>query len=418
MTSRCVRILVAASAAAAIVPSGTAAAAAKKSAPYPTIAKVAPAKLGIGDALTITGKHFRSGKFRNTVVLKRDGGRAVFVRVAKATSTKIVITVPAKLLPFLKAKAGNPTYTRFRVRVLASRFGRTFTSLAKSPLIGPTAIGQPGTAAEGDCDHDGVLNGADTDDDNDLLPDTLEQSVKTNPCALDSDSDGVSDGFEYYSAIDLNSAALPYPGKRPYPNALDNSDANLDFDQDVLTLREEYEAWLHTGAPFPLTYSDGSKYAATRQAVTPATAWQDLDGNGFISDDEQDVDGDGLTNYDEMHGRMTVDWWLKTYKNEKPYPGPAYVQPNFVDPDTDGDGLKDGLDDQDHDGYTNAFEIARPFDWETTYVSTAHAGSNPLARVQPFNPCKPTYSDYCHGHPPFDYYQNEDWASPVYANGP
>ena len=31
----------------------------------------------------------------------------------------------------------------------------------------------------------------------------------------------MSDGWEYYSAKDLNIKAVPFPGKRPYPNALD-----------------------------------------------------------------------------------------------------------------------------------------------------------------------------------------------------
>ena len=46
-------------------------------------------------------------------------------------------------------------------------------------------------------------------------------------CNADSDGDGVEDGYEYQSAVDLNddeyqqpNTFLPYPGKRPYPNAL------------------------------------------------------------------------------------------------------------------------------------------------------------------------------------------------------
>jgi hypothetical protein len=39
--------------------------------------------------------------------------------------------------------------------------------------------------------------------------------------------------------------------------------------------------------------------------------------------------------------------------------------------------------------------------------------------MQPFNPCKPTYSGYCHDHPPMGYYpSNEDWQSPAFVNGP
>ena len=72
-----------------------------------------------------------------------------------------------------------------------------------------------------------MLNSADTDDDNDLLPDTLEVQLKLNPCSGDSDGDGVEDGFEFQSALDLNNDdyqhlnyITPYPGKTPYPNPL------------------------------------------------------------------------------------------------------------------------------------------------------------------------------------------------------
>ena len=82
----------------------------------------------------------------------------------------------------------------------------------------------------------------------------------------------------------------------------------------------------------------------------------------------------------------------------------------MLDADSDGDGVLDGADDQDHDGLSNAFEVARPYDWADTYVSYAHPGTNPYARVQPFNPCKPVFSEVCHRHPPFDYYgETEDW---------
>jgi hypothetical protein len=105
----------------------------------------------------------------------------------------------------------------------------------------------------------------------------------------------------------------------------------------------------------------------------------------------------------------------------------------MTNPDTDGDGIKDGADDQDHDGLSNAFEVARPYDWGLTYVSVADDGSlahdgsnggtttpNPYARTQPFNPCKPVFSDACHRHPPFNYYGDEDWQglNPVDAGPP
>ena len=71
--------------------------------------------------MTITGNNFRKGKNKNTVVFKRDGGRALFVKAPVATTTKIGVTVPAKLLPFLLKKEGKRTFTRFRIRVLSKQ---------------------------------------------------------------------------------------------------------------------------------------------------------------------------------------------------------------------------------------------------------------------------------------------------------
>jgi hypothetical protein len=675
MSPRRLRSLLVAALCLLLLPAGASAAT------FPSVKKISPSRLGVGDTLTITGKNFRKGKNKNTVVFRRDGKRAIFVKAPSATSTRIRVVVPAKLLPFLAQQKGKPTYTRFRIRVLARRFGKRFTTAKASPLIGPRATGGAGAAAtRDDCDGDGAPNGSDGDDDNDLISDTTESSIKTDSCKRDSDGDGmsdgweynsaldrnskalpypgarpypnaldatdgardqdgdgltnadeyaawatyganrlplsysggnptsagrapvppaqayldrdgsgylsdnerdadgdrisnqdedvdklpvilnvvgffakeyltfdevkrvsqfvplfgtleyvskvdpldwlsadtdgdgvrddgddvdhddvgnldellaelgsqvklqrplnacvpnidsrsclegaqdpdhdgvlnrddgdddndrlpdalenqigtrpdkadtdgdgVSDGFEYESALDLNNRALPFPGKRPYPNALDGSDGNLDFDQDVLTLAEEYMAWRFSGSPATLSYSDGTKYTGGKIAV-PAGAI-DLDGNGYWSDDEKDVDADGLTNFDETHGAMRQSWWIATYGpgslfKESKYPGPDYLEPSFVDADSDGDGRLDGADDQDHDGLTNATEVRRPANWASTYISTGHAGTNKWARVQPFNPCKPVNSDACHSHPPFGYYQpTEDWESQYDQSG-
>lgn len=658
---------------------------------YPLVKKVSPLKLGVGDVMTITGKNFRKGKNKNTVVFKRDGGRAIFVKAPDATTTKIGVTVPAKLLPFLLRKNKKAISTRFRVRVLSKKFAKSFTTKKNSPLIGPTAIGG---GTKDDCDGDKVRNSKDKDDDNDLISDTMEATLGTDSCKRDSDGDGmsdgweynsaldrngtakpspiakpypnplygkdagvdndgdgltnaeeyaawatfganklplnysggnpasggrgavpggawymdrdhngflsdferdadgdgipnmdesrvagensetvfrltrpapdtfsdfgvftpeyldaaveathdaikcaginqvpfycvddaidvqkvdtldwlasdsdgdttrdggddvdhdgisnldeyvreigagakdrhygqldacypnvdsafcvigsadidhdgvpnrfdndddgdgltdglesqygldplqfdtdndkVSDGFEFWSALDLNGAAVPFPGKAPYPNALDGTDSDLDFDGDGLTLTMEYKAWNYTGRPQPLSYSDGH----------PRT------GGTATRDGNKDVDGDGLTNFQETTGPMLIKWWELAYDGtngpkETPYPDVTrrYAQPSFVDPDTDGDGILDGNDDQDHDGYPNWFEVSRPADWETTYTSATRwpfgTGVPPhterLARVNPYNPCKPIYSDACHNPAPLGYYEpSEDWAS-------
>ena len=502
-------------------------AAAAKVRRYPVITSVQPMQAAVGDTITIRGRYFKRGRNKNTVVFRRDGSRAVFVKAKLATAKQLQVTVPARLGPFLLVKDGAPVASRFRLRVLAERLGKRFTGDSQSPLISPARpAGAPApggtvtpgggtvpapvvSAPDADCDGDGMTNAADTDDDNDLLLDTTEQSLGLDPCHVDSDRDGVEDGYEYQSAWDLNddeyqdpNQIVPYPGKRPYPNPL-FKDADVDYDGDSLTLGEEYSLWKRYGTRSlgKLLYSDGEAYSLsarlagtgrrrpTQSAVNypqqiaflnwarggagydpvmlpVAAPWHDpanqqpfaildtnrdgsissartpidwtlaqpmgyvrseqyaydLDNDGWISDDERDEDADGLTNFDETHGRMTAEYWKGCYDREKPY-GVSYAGTSVVDPDTDGDGILDGADDQDHDDVPNMMELSRNaasghVDWDP-YKGTCHpndelltatpgGGAEPpktlhpddWGRVNPFNPCLPdTWSRTCQRHP-------------------
>ena len=352
----------------------------------PRITSVAPMKLGVGDVLTIRGANFRAGTGRNSVIFKRDGGRAIFVKAGAATRTRIKVRVPKSFAEFLPVKAGKLSAARFRLRVQAKGFSRGYTRLGVSPTIAPananpqgpgTAPGAPITPATPpaatvpppDCDADSIPDAIDGDDDNDLLTDALELAIATAPCKPDTDEDGVSDAFEYQSAIDLNSTggALPYPGLRPYPNPL-FADAQTDYDGDGLSAAQEHALWRYLGPALPLSYSSGLKRTA-----------------GPVDDDVRDADVDALENWDEFNGPMTPGWWAAKYKNEKPYTEP-YHGTSAVNPDSDGDGLLDGPDDTDHDGWANVDEVDRAPYW-----------------VQPFNPCLPDYtSPTCSNHPPIE----------------
>jgi hypothetical protein len=61
---------------------------------YPTITNIAPMQVAVGDTVVISGRNFISGANRTTVVFKRDGKQAVFVRAPRATKTKLTLTVP------------------------------------------------------------------------------------------------------------------------------------------------------------------------------------------------------------------------------------------------------------------------------------------------------------------------------------
>jgi hypothetical protein len=326
-----------------------------------------------------------------------------------------------------------------------------------------------------------------------MLPNTLEDQVTTtDPCLADTDGDGIGDGYEYKSAVDLNNDeyqepndSVPYPGKRPYPNPLDPSDTGIDFDGDTLTLSTEQSLWLISSAPAsrtlatPLSYSDGLQHsiyehragegdrrfpalaaagyskqgefttwatgagyrfdlrvpdpAAIFQGVyiardlfdsnldgteTPLEALHyDADGSGFLSDQERDEDADGLINFDEDRGRVRPDWWTSCYPAELPY-YITYSDTDIADPDTDGDGVRDGADDQDHDDVPNVMELSRIAASNPTH-DDREAGQNcrlaeliedmfededpphylhrdDYGRVNPFNPCLPmTHSRTC-----------------------
>ncbi len=382
----------------------------------PKITSVKPLKVEVGQKLTVTGRYFRSGKRKNILVFKRDGKPAVFVKVTASASTrKLVVTVPTKLLPFLK-EGEKVSVRRFRLRVLSRRFGERYTSTKLSPQVGvPGSLGgTPAPAVIADCDGDKVPNDVDDDDDNDKLSDVAEAGLKTDPCKFDTDGDGVSDAYEVESALDLNVRALPYPGKRPFPNALDGTDGSTDYDGDGLALVEEYMLWLHTtGGNFPLTYSDGDQDTNPAGANTPALGSPlDMSGDGLLSDDEKDADGDAMGNWDESHGRLSPGWWAAAFENEKPFhgaPGNQVMTPlNFVDPDVDGDSVLDGYDDQDHDGWPNVDERSRGK--LLAQAQPAYAGQTlpgQYIAVNPYNPCLPDpNSRTCSLHPPFQ----DPWA--------
>jgi hypothetical protein len=308
----------------------------------------------------------------------------------------------------------------------------------------------------------------------------------------------VGDGYEYKSAVDLNNddyqepnQSLPYPGKRPYPNPLDPSDAGTDFDGDTLRLAAEQSLWLISSAPAsrtidnPLSYSDGLQHSIyefrpgqgnRRFPALPAAGYSkqvdfvnwatgagyrtnlhvpdpddpreflvrdlfdfdlntatpeqalhyDLDNSGFLADHERDEDADGMINFDEDSGRTQANWWSSCYPFEAPY-YITYTDTDIDDPDTDGDGVRDGADDQDHDDFPNVMELSRidaagRDDTEggdlcvlSETIEEMFEDVDPphywfpdsYGRVNPFNPCLPVvHSRTCNRFPSFD----QKWA--------
>jgi hypothetical protein len=386
----------------------------------PKVKLVSPMRAKVGGTITVRGSGFSSRRKRNTVIFRAPNGRAAFAKPRRAGRRKLVVVVPASLANLLTKRGGKPAPTRFRLRILAGKFSK-YTPRRVSPLI------VPGSAGPADCDEDGTSNAVETDDDNDLISDAREASYKTDPCLRDTDGDGVEDGFEQESALDLNQRAVPYPGKRPFPNALDPGDSGHDYDGDGMSNNEEFQAWLkapaspppsllqgYYGGPpafagpygdfprfgnhtLPLNYSDGDQTTVAVNGSHPEYHWYlDIDRDGLLMDDERDVDGDGLGNVNEIRLLMYEQHYPQDeecgYKYEPALPI-VFLQPDYLDWDTDGDGVWDGNDDQDHDDVSNVDEIQPP------YTMCPEDGVYPLPtspQRSPYNPCLPYRSRTCH----------------------
>lgn len=379
-------------------------AASKKKPVYPTISSIAPRKLMIGEKLTIKGAHLSAGKVKSSVAFYRAGKPVVFVKADSATSTKVVVTVSTKVGNLLAQRDGLGVPTQLRLRVVAKKMSKSWTKNSRSPVVVPipgAVTAPPGSEAAAQqaaalayktCQEQAVAAPA-ADADSDGVANGTELQHKLDPCTADTDGDALIDGYEFWSAIDLNGAAVPYPGKRPWPNPLDPLDTNYDFDGDGLRLWQENRLWKAAGGTFPLTqYSDGTQNTGgTQPVITAAQRYLDLDRDDNLTDDERDFDNDGLSNMVEFNYTGTQGWWNGINWRYKPhgpvttdpvtYIEPVYAQrafsdPDAADPDSDGDGILDGADDQDNDGWSNFVEMQ---------LARARSGY----RVHPFNPCLP-----------------------------
>jgi len=410
----------------------------------PAITKVSPMRVSVGARLVIQGRHFKAHRSKNTVIFRSPNGRSAFVKPRRASTRKLVLVIPAAVSRLLNVKASRQRPTRMKLRVLAGKFSK-FTSRRLSPVV--TSVGD-GDGRPGDGDGDGgSLPVCDTtpDNDGDLLPNTLELQIGTDPCLADTDGDQMTDGWEYWSARDLNVKAVPYPGRRPFPNALDPSDggapgarfSNIDFDGDGLTTLEEYRAWRYTGSgpglESPLGYSDGTKSSRLSDAPSGPAAIALRDPGDEWTDDERDADADGLANYIEsVHGPGQPSWWEGYYgtdahKAEPWGPKPAttcgqefgaftqrpFAELDMTDPDTDGDTVLDGVDDQDNDDFTNIQEMYEPivqgmdtdgatFNCAGLAYPALDMGPSGAWAVNAFNPCAPNpNSRTCDLYKPF-----------------
>lgn len=279
----------------------------------------------------------------------------------------------------------------------------------------------PGNASEYiDTDGDGTGNSADTDADNDTLPNQYELGVGLSPvnvadAALDQDKDGLTSLKEYQ--LGTHPMVLDSDGDRMADgfevtyglNPLSSADAALDMDMDGLANLDEY--W--RGTRPNLADTDGDK-VGDREDIFPVNAaeWLDTDGdrignNADLDDDNDrmpdgfeiayafdplnpadaalDTDGDTLTNLQEYqratHPRLKDMDADGVNDNLDVFPGNPT---EWLDFDRDGVGNNADLDD-DNDGMPDSFEMAyglNPFSPSDSALDSDADGMSNLKEYQ------------------------------------
>jgi hypothetical protein len=128
-------------------------------------------------------------------------------------------------------------------------------------------------------------------------------------------------------------------------------------------------------------------------AVSGTEAVYYSNGATYLDDAHRDEDADGLSNFHETNGCMNANLWKDLYNGETPY-YLAYSGTALDNPDSDGDGIRDGADDQDHDDVPNVMECSRSLaanqgrDAATVTIVPAD-GRADEGFVNPYNPCLP-----------------------------
>jgi hypothetical protein len=160
----------------------------------PTITRVTPMRVSVGNRLVIFGKHFKARRKANTVIFRAPDNRTAFVKPRRASRSKLVLRVPESVARLLNVANSRQRPTRLKLRVVSARKMSKYTPRRLSPVVtgvGGSDGGGGGGGGGGTVD----VCDSDADHDDDLLPNALELSVRTDPCLADTDGDAMSDGW-------------------------------------------------------------------------------------------------------------------------------------------------------------------------------------------------------------------------------
>ena len=59
-------------------------------------------RVSVGNLLTVRGRNFKAQRLRNTVIFRGPDGRTAFAKPRRATTTKLVVRVPAAVARLLR----------------------------------------------------------------------------------------------------------------------------------------------------------------------------------------------------------------------------------------------------------------------------------------------------------------------------
>ena len=85
------------------------------SGPAPTITRVQPMRVSVGNVLTITGSHFKAQRTRNTIIFRGPNGRTAFAKPRRSTTRKLVVRVPAAVARLLRVSGSRQRPTRLPI---------------------------------------------------------------------------------------------------------------------------------------------------------------------------------------------------------------------------------------------------------------------------------------------------------------
>jgi len=126
----------------ALVVPATADAAAKP----PVITKVTPKNVSVGETLIVNGKNFKVGKGKNTLLFKRDGGKALFVKGGLATKRQIALVIGVQRIVRPEARSALRSAHARSGSAPHDRGAGTAGSRLQAPLESPATTSTAGSA--------------------------------------------------------------------------------------------------------------------------------------------------------------------------------------------------------------------------------------------------------------------------------